>query len=493
MKKQIAAIMSAVMMAGLLGGCGGGNKAAPETTKAAETTKAEESAKTEESAKGEEGTKETESGAKQADPGDIESWILEDDTNMSGTVRFWMPFKGDAGMDDMIAEFNKVYPNIKVELTSYSNNSDGNMSVNTAIMSGEIDVLGSFGLNNTYKRWSNDLFMDLTDKVTEEGISLTDNWSTDVYTYNDRIYTFPCGGLSYYVCINMTAWEEAGLGEIPKEWTWDEYLEASRKMTKKDGENVLVYGGTDYHSVDYFTYPKQQVYGTDRYYDDETGLACFDSDLIINSLKREINAENVEKIWYPKTIYRSDSIQTQQTYMSGEAASAVNPNMIRFIRDRENYPADFKTAFAPFPVEEKGQTNYMSGVAIFSHAGITQGCKDEAAAWAFLKWYSTYGSKYLVIAGHQSTWRGTAADDLVSLIFGSEAEAAELIDVESFKRIVGVPTNPTFVETQMAAYADVTNAINEYAMYAFNGEMTPEEAMKEAAEVANEAIKKEQR
>ena len=44
----------------------------------------------------------------------------------------------------------------------------------------------------------------------------------------------------------------------------------------------------------------------------------------------------------------------------------------------------------------------------------------------------------------------------------------------------------------MAAYADVTNAINEYAMYAFNGEMTPEEAMKEAAEIANEAIKKDQ-
>ena len=36
-------------------------------------------------------------------------------------------------------------------------------------------------------------------------------------------------------------------------------------MTKKDGDKVTTYGGSDYHSVDYFTYVKQQVDGTDRY------------------------------------------------------------------------------------------------------------------------------------------------------------------------------------------------------------------------------------
>lgn len=51
--------------------------------------------------------------------------IINDDTSISGTVRFWIPFKGNQGMDDLIAEFNETYPNIKVELTPYSNNSDG--------------------------------------------------------------------------------------------------------------------------------------------------------------------------------------------------------------------------------------------------------------------------------------------------------------------------------------------------------------------------------
>ena len=67
------------------------------------------------------------------------------------------------------------------------------MAVNTAIMAGEVDVLASFGLSNAYPRWENGLYLDLTDKCQEEGIDLVANWGTDAYTYDNTIYTFPCG------------------------------------------------------------------------------------------------------------------------------------------------------------------------------------------------------------------------------------------------------------------------------------------------------------
>ena len=70
---------------------------------------------------------------------------LADDTSISGTVRFWIPFKGEQGMNDLIAEFNQAYPNITVELTPYSNNTDGNTAVNTSLMSGEIDAVRLVG------------------------------------------------------------------------------------------------------------------------------------------------------------------------------------------------------------------------------------------------------------------------------------------------------------------------------------------------------------
>ena len=418
----------------------------------------------------------------------LTDWILEEDTSISGTVRWWMPFKDTQGMGDLIKAFNKVYPNIKVELTTYSNNTDGNLSVNTAIMAGQIDVLGSFGLANTYVRWENGLYMDITDRLEKENIDLVTNWGTNAYTFDDKVYSLPCGGISYYVAINKTAWDEAGLGEIPTEWTWDEYLEACKKMTKTAADGTVeMYGGCDYRQKNMFTYPVYQVNGKDQYYNAD-GTTSLNSDLVIGALEREIKAENEDKIWFPKKTIWADNLQTQDVYTQKKSATAITCNINRFLADSENYPVDFVTAFAPYPVEKKGQTNYLAGVANYSHAGLCQRCADVDAAWAFLKWYSTYGSVYLVAAGHQSAWKGTDSSQIVDVAFGSEAEASKVIDVDSFTEVVGNISKPFYVDTNMTAYSEVDAIAVEYVMYALSGQMSAKEAMTTAAELANKAI-----
>ena len=163
MKKRVLALLLALSMALALAACGG-NPGAETPAPSAPAASPSAPAST--------APAPVESPASTAPAaGDITSWILEEDTGMSGTVRFWIPFKGEQGMNDMIAEFNQTYPNIKVELTTYSNNADGNLSVNAAIMSEEVDVLASFGLANTYLRWENGLYQDLTGLVAGDGIS----------------------------------------------------------------------------------------------------------------------------------------------------------------------------------------------------------------------------------------------------------------------------------------------------------------------------------
>ena len=83
------------------------------------------------------------------------------------------------------------------------------------------------------------------------------------------------------------------------------------------------------------------------------------------------------------------------------------------------------------------------------------------------------------------------AGSALDLLFGSEDEAAKFVDVESFKRVVGVATNPSYYEDELTAYSTVNSTLNEYAMYALNGTMTAEDAMMEAAKIADEAIAKE--
>ena len=419
---------------------------------------------------------------------EVAKYIDDDPSSITGTVRFWTAFKGDAGMNDIITAFNKVYPNIKVELNTYSNNSNGNVGVDTALMAGDkIDVLHTFGLNNTTRRWQNDLFIDLSKRLAADGLDVKKEWGSDAYTYEGKYYTIPMGGLSNYVAINMKEWNKANLGKLPTEWTWDEYLEASRKMTHGEGASK-VYGGSDYHSINYFAYPLRQMKGYDVYYK-EDGTSNFDDPEFLKALKREIMAEQQEKIWFPLTVYRSDSMQAQMTYTTGQVASIVMPNVLRFIRDTKTYPVDWITGFAPYPVEEKGQPNYMAGVSIYSHAGICKGTKNFEAAYAFLKFFSTYGSINLVSAGHMPTWKGTNLENAVQVIFGSREKADKIVDVPSMLKVVFDYSSPSYIENNTKAYSEIESLINQYVLDAHNGKLTPEQALEQLKIEADEAIK----
>lgn len=418
---------------------------------------------------------------------DIYSWIVNEDTSIAGTVRFYIPFNGKQGMDAMIAEFNEIYPNITVELNTYNNNSEGNIALSTAIMAGECDVVASFEIHNLMNRLNNGLYIDISDRVAAENISLMDNWGTEAYNVNGKTYVLPCGGLTHYVAINLDAWNEAGLGELPTEWTWDEYIEASRAMTKFAADGTTeVYGGSNYQVIGDLLDMVYQVKGCNRFYT-EDGKCVFAEPYIKNNIQKYIDAEK-EGIWFSLNTYRADDYKSWFAYTDGKVASTVSCNLARFIRDTETYPLDHITAFAPYPTVEKGQTNYESGVNYFSFAGIARNCQDEEAAWAFTKWYSTYGSKYLTIAGHQSTWAGTDGSALVSLIFGSEEDAAKIIDVPSFKQWVGNPANPSSYDNMSAGYSEMNSIWQEYVMYAYSGDMTVDEALDTAAELGNEAI-----
>ena len=470
MKKLIALLLALVMVLSLAA-CGAKE---PEATEAPKTEAPAETPATPDTP-----------AAPQEEVDPLTGWIYEEDKSISGTVRFWIPFSGPQGMDAMIAEFNESYPNITVELNTYSNNTDGNIALNTSIMAGECDVVASFGIENLMTRLENGLYVDITDKVTKENIDLIANWGTEAYNYEGKVYTLPSGGLSYYVAINMDAWNAAGLGELPTEWTWDEYIEACRKMTvyNEDG-TVKVYGGSNTHTQPNILDFLYQVNGCNRYYTAD-GNCAFDDELVKDMLTKYLAAEE-EGVWYKLSTYRSDNYKSWYAFCDEVVSSTIAVNIPRHIVADEDY--DFITGFAPYPVVEKGQTNYQSGVNYYSFAGITQGCQDEEAAWAFLKWYSTYGSKYLVVAGHQSTWIDTDPADAVSLIFGSEEKAAEKIDVASYKRVVGNTENPKAYDSMSWAYPKLTDIWTEYVTYIFTGEMTLEDGLAEAAKLGNEAI-----
>lgn len=404
--------------------------------------------------------------------------------DLTGTVRFYTCFAGENGTDALIAEFNEYYPNITVESTTYKNHPDGNIGLNTAMIAGNVDVMLSFGVANTADRWSNGLLLDLTDRLAADNLDLKTEWGTDAYVQDGRAYVIPSGGLSLYVAINTEKWEAAGLGEIPTSWTWDEYLEASRAMTERDANgNTVVYGGSNCHQIDYWTYDIRQSKSMNAFYK-EDGTSDFDNPLWATCLQREIDAEK-EGIWYSKATYLSDSTKSRDMFLNGVTASVVEAAMTRYIVAGN---PDFKIAYAPFPLNAAGETNYMGGAIPNSFVAVAKNCQNEDAAYAFAKFCATYGNKYMYAAGHAATWSGLNADEVLDVVFGSKAEAEKWIDTDTFVSCVIASGEPTYSEDYIVAFSEIQSLIEEYSTYVFNGEMSVEEAMAEMKIYADEAI-----
>jgi multiple sugar transport system substrate-binding protein len=495
MKKLFALLLVLVMVMGVFAGCAKKDDTT-DPTKAPAGTNAPAGNNTEAPAGN---TTEAPAGTTTVTPDvNIESWIIDEDKrDHAGQVRAYSAFKLTQGMQEMIDEFHTYYPNIEIVWGTFNNNSDGNMQINTMLANGEIDVLVSFGLNYTSARWKDGLFLDITDKIEEENIDLVANWGSDGYCLNDHYYSLPCGGLQYYVIINMTAWKEAGYTDLPKEWTWDEYVEASRKMTKKDADgNTVVYGGSSYSSINTILYCAAQVHGGDLYLNTDNYTSHYNHEITIKAFERELKCELEEKIWFPLATYRADGRKDYDTFLKGVCASTITCNAIRYVPDT-NYDETrtFISGFAPFPTEEKGQTNYQSGVHQYSHVAVAAKCQDETAAWLFAKFYSTYGVKYLVKAGHQSNWAGTDTSEYLNIMFGSKENAEKYVDVESFLHVIGRTDLPNMVEStdefNILTYSKHTGFLKDPLMKALAGEMTAKECLEQVAAEANAYLKSE--
>ncbi|MBQ2834439.1 MAG: extracellular solute-binding protein [Clostridia bacterium] len=413
------------------------------------------------------------------------AYIAENAAELTGEIKFYTAFAGENGTDAMIAEFNKYYPNVKVNFEVYKNSADGNVGLDTAIIAGDqVDVLLSFGVADTANRWKNGLLMDLTDRLAADGLDLVKEWGTDAYKYEDKVYVFPSGGLSMYVAINLDKWNAAGLGELPTSWTWDEYLAICEKLTEKDADGkVVVHGGSDFNQIDSWTYAVRQAKGKNVFYNAE-GMCDFDNPLFLQALQHEVDSA-ASGTWYSKAVYQSDSTRSRNMFLNGTNATTIESILTRYIVAGK---PTHKIAYAPYPIYEAGQTNYMGGSIPNSFVAVTSNTKNPEAAYAFAKFAATYGNKYMYAAGHATTWTGVDPNEVLSVVFGSEEEAAKWVDTETFTKCVIAAGEPAYSEDYIVAYSELQALVDEYTMYVVNGEMSAEDALAEMKLLGDEAI-----
>lgn len=145
--------------------------------------------------------------------------------------------------------FHEKHPNIKVEIIAPSGAWLPQLKV---MVAGGVAPDAIFTAN-----WwipdlvHNNLVYDITDIVARDP-----EWNdSDFFPvmieqtyYKGRRYAVPRHFSPMLIFFNRSVAEESGLGDPPADWTWDEFKDYARRLTRKDGDEVTRWGFFNFQS-----------------------------------------------------------------------------------------------------------------------------------------------------------------------------------------------------------------------------------------------------
>ena len=114
-----------------------------------------------------------------------------------------------------------------------------------AAQGGELPDVFWMHANESVRYMSNDMLLDLTDKIAASELIKTENYPADIwdlYSLDGKNYAVPKDVDTIALWYNKTMFDAAGLEYPTADWTWEDLVDAAQKLTIKNGDEVVQYG-----------------------------------------------------------------------------------------------------------------------------------------------------------------------------------------------------------------------------------------------------------
>lgn len=407
------------------------------------------------------------------------------------TLRLWGGVPPEAGPQESCDLFNKEYKDkgIQVEYERFVNDETGNLKLETNLLSGTgIDLYISYASDQLEKRASGDMALDLSEFMKEDDFDL-ESYVGDMakaYYVDGKPYSLPTKSDKYGIVINKDMFDKAGI-EVPKDWTFEEFREIAKKLTHGEGQDKVY--GMFWNTQQDITYPLNylsvQTLGGDPMYQDENTTRFSDPVNIASiQLLKDMMAEDETSPTHTDSM--TQKLSQEGTFLAEKSAMTVGPWMIRSIKDTANYPHEFVTAFAPYPVIDENQRNYTQG-GYGDHLCINPKSEHTKEAWEFAKWYAMKGMIPLAKGGRVPAFNTYDVQEVTDAFMDG---AEDLLDEESTKSVLIEPADNYAVPTITNHIAEIKKVLIEESEKALIGDESVEDAMKTADERSSVILNK---
>jgi sn-glycerol 3-phosphate transport system substrate-binding protein len=384
-------------------------------------------------------------------------------------------------MQRLISEFNKEHPDINVTPVYTGSYDDTNLKTRAAIQAGHSPAVVIMSANFIREYVINNDITALDPLIAADG--QTDDAYMDQFwaplrqnaMADGHVYGAPFQNSTPVMYYNVQAFREAGLDPDHPPATWQEWVDAAKKLTKRDGNTVTRYGlmmvstydtlgwlvsgfamsnGGEYYNTGY---------GGEVYYNTPSALGAvqFMDDLVH---KFHVMPEGV-----------TDPNAVGAAFFSGRAAMIVNSTgALSFVR--ENMKQPYRVAFVPRAMRNAVA---IGGASLIIPRGNSP--ERQKAAWTLIKWLTSPA-----IAGGWSRFTG---------YFAPNRHAYDLPEMQAYlKQYPDAKValdQLAYARSWFATYNTVAvrKAMEDQVQAVLSGRIKPAEAVANAQRAADEIMR----
>lgn len=377
----------------------------------------------------------------------------------------------EPGINEILADFTEE-TGIKTKLTVVKWDEYWTM-LEAGAQGGSLPDVFWMHSNESQRYMSNDMLLDLTDKIADSDLIDPANYPEDIwglYTYDEKYYAVPKDVDTIALWYNKAMFEEAGLDYPTADWTWDDLIEAAKKLTKEDGSQYGLAVRNDNNQAGYYN----MIYDNGGYIinDDKTKSGWDDP--------KTIEAMEVLEGWIKDGVMPPIETMSENgedvLFQSGKVAMVLQGSwMVAAYRDNEYTAENCDVVELPKNAATGRRASVYNGLGWAASANG----KNTENAWKLIEYLGSEKAqkKQAELGVTMSVYKGTSDAWANSADFNLQAYLNMMEDME--------------IRPYSKSTVTWENEDNEILKSVYMGEKSMADACKEMADQMNEKLAEE--
>lgn len=315
--------------------------------------------------------------------------------------------------------YEEANPGVTIELVQLSEKGDTQEAFKKldleAASSAQMDILMFSDAAGYAQRVALGMAEPLDEFIAKDGYTIEGDYKVDT-RLDGKVYALPGKFNPWYVLLNKDHLQEAGL-EVPTDWTWDEYADYAKKLTKGEGAGKRY--GTYFHGPQaggWLEYIKLMMLNQPQNADflKADGSSNMDDPNFRKTLELRLRMEKEDQSSVPYTDMISQKL-AYRTQFFNESASmlTIGSWMNTEIGGTDKVPLNFNMAVAPFPKNNPEDEIGLTPVTT-DYVAVAAKSQHKEEAYRFVRWYTTEGQ--IVQGKNIPAWNGVKSEEIAGII-----------------------------------------------------------------------------